>query len=220
MTTDRGHRILVVDDDPRFRVFVASVLERAGFEHEEVADGEEALASTADARPALVVLDVGLPRISGYELCRELRDSFGEDLPIIFVSGIRTESMDRVSGLLVGADDYLVKPFDPDELLARIRTLLRRPSAHSSGPAPSDDSDATLADLTPRELEVLRLLAEGLTQDEIGRELVISPRTVGTHIQNLLGKLEIHSRAQAVAIAHREGLLAPADDTGRVGAGL
>jgi DNA-binding NarL/FixJ family response regulator len=216
MHGERGHRILVVDDDLRFRKFVATVLERAGFEHEEVADGDEALASAAAARPELVLLDVSLPRISGYELCRELRDLFGVGLPIIFVSGVRTESMDRVSGLLVGADDYLVKPFDPDELLARIRALLRKRLAQDNPPARSDES---FGDLTRRELEVLRLLADGLTQDEIGRELVISPRTVGTHIQNLLGKLEVHSRAQAVAIAHRVGLVDSAEDSNAVASG-
>ena len=111
---------------------MATVFDRAGFAHEEVAEGEAALTSAAQARPSLVVLDIGLPRISGYELCREFRDLFGEDLPIIFVSGVRTENMDRVSGLLVGADDYLVKPFAPDELLARVRTLLRKASAHGT----------------------------------------------------------------------------------------
>src|SRR5215217_7545551 len=197
MNIERGRRILVVDDDDGFNTFVASVLERAGFEHEEVADGEEALASVHAARPALVILDVSLPRISGYELCRELRDWYGEELPIIFVSGVRTASMDRVSGLLVGADDYLVKPFEPDELLARIRRLLRKNSAHNPPSGRPARTEALRAELTARELEVLELLAEGLTQDVIGRELVISPRTVGTHIQNLLGKLGVHSRAHA-----------------------
>ena len=195
---------------------MATVFDRAGFAHEEVAEGEAALTAAAQARPSLVVLDVGLPGISGYELCREFRDLFGEDLPIIFVSGVRTENMDRVSGLLVGADDYLVKPFAPDELLARVRTLLRKDSARDPSLTRSDHSEGPLAELTPRELEVLGRLAEGLTQGEIGLELVISPRTVGTHIQHILAKLEVHSRAQAVAVAHRERLVSSAGDTGRV----
>src|SRR5262245_23877237 len=76
--------------------------------------------------PELVVLDVQLPEMSGYEICRELREEFGEGLPILFVSGFRTEALDRVAGLLVGADDYLVKPFAPDELIGRVRALTRR----------------------------------------------------------------------------------------------
>jgi DNA-binding NarL/FixJ family response regulator len=208
-----GDGVLVVDNDPLFRAFVREQLERAGFEVVEAEDGGAALEAVARARPELVLLDVCLPRASGYEVCRELRDRFGDSLGIIFVSGERIESIDRVSGLLIGADDYVVKPFDPDELLARVRTVLRRvatPRANRKGDALA--SGIADAELTPRELEVLQLLAEGLTQTQIARRLVISPRTVGTHIQNLLGKLDVHSRAQAVALAHRMGLVALALD--------
>ena len=132
----------------------------------------------------------------------------GEAVGIIFMSGERIDAIDRVSGLLLGADDYVVKPFDPDELLARVRTVARRvskPTESSNGH--SIGSGSLDAELTPRELEVLQLLAEGLTQAQIANHLVISPRTVGTHIQNVLGKLNVHSRAQAVAMAHRMGLV-------------
>jgi|SRR6185437_10368944 len=207
-----GDSVLVVDNDPLFRAFVREQLERAGFEVVEADDGDAALDIAARTMPELVLLDVCLPRASGYEVCRELRERFGDSLGIIFVSGERIESIDRVSGLLLGADDYVVKPFDPDELLARVRTVLRRvgrPRANGNGKAAA--AVVTDADLTPRELEVLQLLAEGLTQPQIARQLVISPRTVGTHIQNLLGKLDVHSRAQAVALAHRMGLVRQLD---------
>jgi DNA-binding NarL/FixJ family response regulator len=207
-----GDSVLVVDNDPLFRAFVREQLERAGFEVVEADDGDAALDVAARTMPELVLLDVCLPRASGYEVCRELRERFGDSLGIIFVSGERIESIDRVSGLLLGADDYVVKPFDPDELLARVRTVLRRvgrPRANGNGKAAA--AVVTDADLTPRELEVLQLLAEGLTQPQIARQLVISPRTVGTHIQNLLGKLDVHSRAQAVALAHRMGLVRQLD---------
>jgi two-component system, OmpR family, response regulator len=204
-----GEAVLVVDNDPLFRAFVRDLLERAGFDVVEAADGEAALSVAALQRPELVLLDVCLPRASGYEVCRELRDRFGDSLGIIFVSGERIESIDRVSGLLLGADDYLAKPFDPDELLARVRTVLRRVAGHAeNGNGKALGNAVADAELTPRELEVLQLLAEGLTQPQIAGQLVISPRTVGTHIQNLLGKLDVHSRAQAVALAHRLGLVA------------
>jgi two-component system, OmpR family, response regulator len=204
-----GEAVLVVDNDPLFRAFVRDLLERAGFDVVEAADGEAALSVAALQRPELVLLDVCLPRASGYEVCRELRDRFGDSLGIIFVSGERIESIDRVSGLLLGADDYLAKPFDPDELLARVRTVLRRVAGHAeNGNGKALGNAVADAELTPRELEVLQLLAEGMTQPQIARRLVISPRTVGTHIQNLLGKLDVHSRAQAVALAHRLGLVA------------
>src|SRR5712691_12903080 len=156
-----GELVLVVDNDLAFRAFVREPLERAGFDVFEADDGEAALDAASRRKPELVLLDVCLPRTSGYEVCRELRDRFGDALGIIFMSGERTESIDRVSGLLLGADDYLVKPFDPDELLARVRTVLRRvskPIESSNGHAIS--SGFADAELTPRELEVLWLLAE------------------------------------------------------------
>ena len=162
----------------------------------------QALAEVERQEPALVLLDVQLPELNGYEVCRELRERYGRRLPIIFLSGSRTEPLDRAGGLLIGADDYIVKPFDPDELLARVRRFL---------PAEGrvrDNGDAVdgWTRLTPREREVLCHLANGLSQDEIAATLVISPKTVATHIQRILGKLGVRSRAQAVALAHRERL--------------
>ena len=97
-----------------------------GFTCHRVATGEEALAFARKQRPAAVVLDVILPGTTGYEICRELRETYGEHLPIVFMSGDRVEAPDRVVGLLLGADDYLVKPIDPDELTARLRRLITR----------------------------------------------------------------------------------------------
>jgi DNA-binding NarL/FixJ family response regulator len=191
--------VLVVDDDADLRKLLSRLLGGVGHRVAEAATGAEALAIARRSGSALVLLDVNLPDISGYEVCRELRETFGEQLPILFLSGARTESYDRVSGLLLGADDYVVKPFAPDELLARVRRLLAR-SAHRDA--------ARQFDLTPRELEVLGLLAAGRGQAGIAEELVISEKTVATHIQHVLPKLGVHSRAEAVAFAHRHGISA------------
>jgi DNA-binding NarL/FixJ family response regulator len=193
-----GASILVVDDDPGSRALMSSLLLQAGFAAAEAVTGEEAIEWTRRSRPDLVLLDVRLPGLSGYEICRQLRDEFRDEVGIIFVSGERTDDLDRAAGLLVGADDYVVKPFSPDELLARVRARVGRSqrAAVANGAA-----------LTRRELQVLRLLAEGRGQKEIAAELVISSKTVGAHIQHILGKLEVHSRAQAVAQAYRQGLL-------------
>jgi DNA-binding NarL/FixJ family response regulator len=195
--------ILVVDDDEAFRAYVRELLERAGFAVREADDGAQAVSAAAQARPALVVLDVRLPGLSGYEVLRQLHETVGRDLPVILVSGTRTEKEDLVSALLLGAEDYLVKPFDPDELLARIRRSLGR-AGKTQPPGPNGAS--TLSALSARELEVLGLLADGLTQAEIAVGLVLSPRTVATHIQHILSKLDVHSRAHAVALALRNGL--------------
>jgi DNA-binding NarL/FixJ family response regulator len=192
-------QILVVDDDPCCRTLVVEALGAVGFEIHEVESADAALDFVVDDAPALIVLDVNLHLVSGYEVCRRLRDRIGTGLPIVFLSGERVESFDRVAGLLIGADDYVVKPFAPDELVARVQRLLGR----SHAPA----QPRGLSRLTKRELEVLGLLAEGKSQAEIADELVITQKTVGTHIEHILSKLGVKSRAQAVALAYRDRLL-------------
>lgn len=187
-------RILIVDGDPSWRTLIADLLGQAGYATAEATSGKEALAAARRERPRLVLLEVCLSGVSGYEVCRELRDEFGEGLPIVFMSGERVDAIDRTAGLLVGGDDYLVKPLVPDELLARVRRLLSRAR------------QATVASgLTGRELEVLRFLADGFSQKRIAEELVLSPKTVGTHIERILRKLGVHSQSQAVGLAYREG---------------
>jgi DNA-binding response OmpR family regulator len=190
----RPGAILVVEDDEQLLAMLVELFERAGHTVEAVATGEDAVAAAHAARPALVVLDVQLPGVSGYEVCRMLRREFGDGLPILFLSGERIEALDRVAGLLLGGDDYVAKPFAPDEMLARVRLLLRRNGAATGG---------RLDVLTSREREILDLLAAGLDQNAIAAQLVISPRTVATHVEHILGKLGVRSRTQAVALALR-----------------
>jgi DNA-binding NarL/FixJ family response regulator len=184
-----------------FCSFVAELLQRAGYRTCEFATGESALSAARSERPAAVVLDIHLPDVSGYEVCRELRASYENGLAILFVSGVRTEGFDRAAGLIVGADDYLVKPIDPGELIARLRRLVK-PRRSSAG---KTAGSGRLEALTPREREVLELLSDGYRQEEIAGQLVISPKTVATHIQRVLNKLNVRSRAQAIAIALRDG---------------
>ena len=200
--TNSHASILIVDDDEVFCEAMTGILERAGYAPITVARGEDGLRMARSARPRLVILDVCLPDLCGYEVCRQLKEGFGDGMPVLFVSGVRTESFDRVAGLLIGADDYLGKPFAADELLARVRRLVR----HTPSLAPSLASR-----LTPREMEVLRLLANGMGQDEIARQLFISRKTVATHIEHVLQKLGVRTRAQAVALAYREDLLVGAE---------
>jgi DNA-binding NarL/FixJ family response regulator len=187
--------VLLADGDEEARAELARLLDSAGYGVLQASRGDEAIALARSERPSLAILEVPLEILSGYEVCRALKSDRGPSFPVVFLSGARTESYDRVAGLLVGADDYLVKPYAPDELLARVRLLELR----ARGPVPRRRWT-----LTPREDEVLQLLAQGLTQSEIASRLMISHRTVGTHIEHLLRKLGVHSRAQAVALALRE----------------
>jgi DNA-binding NarL/FixJ family response regulator len=174
------------------------VLERLGVPVVAASTGEEALELAERERPTAVITEVLLPTISGYEVCRVLKDRYGASLPVIFVSRLRTHPADRVAGLLLGADDYLVQPVQPDELLVRVRRCLQAPAQGTS----------TLSQLTYREEEVLQLLTDGLHQAEIAERLVITQRTVAKHVEHILHKLGVHTRAQAVAVALRRRLTA------------
>jgi DNA-binding NarL/FixJ family response regulator len=199
----RARPILIVDADPHMREHVSGLFARAGLATVEATSGEEALAAARREQPGLVLVDVGLPDVNGYEVCRELRDQFGDDLPVVFLSGERTEPIDRAAGLLVGGDDYIVEPFDSDELVARVRRLLAR-SRREQTALPAN---ARPLDLTTRELQVLSRLALGRRPAEIAEELVISRKTVSSHMQRVFAKLGVHTQAQAVACAYEHGLI-------------
>lgn len=191
----RRGAVLIADVDVECRDLLSSTLRRVGYSTFDVESGAEVLAAVRSEMPALVLLELQLPDISGYELCRELRDSYGEDLVIFLMSGDKTDAIDRTAGLLVGADDFIVKPFDADELLARVRRWVAKAET-----MPMTEETA-LQRLTAREHSVLRLLAEGRNQKEIAKDLSISGKTVATHIQHILAKFGAHSRAELVARA-------------------
>lgn len=202
-------KILIADDDPHIRQLLAFALEKAGFETAQAEDGEAALAQVAALAPDLLVLDINMPRLSGLEVCRQVRAR--SELPILFLSS-RDEEIDRVLGIELGADDYVVKPFSPREVTARVTAILRR----ARGPAPATpkseiahgrltlDPDAWLAlwdgqplALTVTEFGVLRALAAAPTKvfsrDAIidrlrGPGFAITDRTVDSHVRNLRAK--------------------------------
>ncbi len=206
-------RILIVDDDPHIRQLLVFALEKAGFATCEAEDGEAALARVADAAPDLVVLDINMPRMNGLEVCRRLRGE--SDVPILFLSS-RDEEIDRVLGIELGADDYVVKPFSPREVTARITAILRRTGSQTpktETPASLGrgrlglDPDGWIASwdgqelaLTVTEFGILRALAAApskvFTRDAIidrlrGPGFAITDRTVDSHVRNLRGKFAL-----------------------------
>ena len=200
--------VLVADGDTGFRAAVTAMLRRAGLVALSATTGDEVVEQARAQRPSVVVIDVGLREPSGFETCRILRSLYGETLPILFVSAERTEPYDRVAGLMVGGDDYITKPADLDELLARIVRASRRAHADRlEGGAPLAIPSVGTPSLTRRELEILGMVAHGQSPHEIASRLVISPKTVASHVQRVLGKLGVHSRTQAVARAYELGLV-------------
>jgi DNA-binding response OmpR family regulator len=202
-----GH-ILVVDDEPAIVTVVRERLEREGFAVQAVASGEEALAHLETDPADLVVLDVMLPGIDGFEVLRRLR-SAGDTVPVIILTA-RDEDVDKIVGLEMGADDYLVKPFNPRELSARVRAVLRRQAEPKAAAAQSEQRlrfdhprrrawfQGQLLKLRPREYDLLHFLAqhrgqvfsrEVLLSQVWGQESYIDERTVDVHVRRLRGKL-------------------------------
>jgi DNA-binding NarL/FixJ family response regulator len=193
----RNATAVVADPDAGARAEVAELLARLGCEIVETETGDALLETVEVSEPALVVLDVALADGSAYECCRALRERFGEGLPIVLVSEHRIDPSDQVAGLLLGADEYLAKPLHPDIFTARVRRLMLRAQWRARKRSP----------LTPREQEVLALLAGGVSARDISLQLHITPKTTSTHIEHILAKLGAHSRAQAVAYALRDNLV-------------
>jgi len=191
---------VVADPDPDARADVAGLVARIGCDALAVSTADEVLEIVERETPSIVVLDVALDDGSAYECCRALRERYGEGLPIVLISEHRVDPSDEVAGLLLGADDYLAKPLHPAIFTARIRRLLLRVQPRSLERSP----------LTPREDEVLTLLASGVAAAEIASRLHITPKTTATHIEHILAKVGAHSRAEAVAFALRDRLVNPA----------
>jgi DNA-binding NarL/FixJ family response regulator len=236
-------KILIVDDDKTLRTLVARYLEEQGYQVEQVNSGIEALSAFAKNPPDLVVSDVMMPEMDGLEFCRRLRATpSGQLMPFIFLSG-KGELEDRIHGHSIGADDYLTKPVNPKELVAKIETQLERTrrihaeiirlmqgalGTSTQSPDPSSAPEATAATqppaeeaqavpppeplpLTPAEERVFWEVIQGLTNKQISDRLFISPRTVQTHLSNILNKLKLDNRSQLVRFAYEQGYQPPGE---------
>lgn len=204
--------ILVVDDDPHIRQLLVFALGKAGMATHEAEDGEEAVAMIAACPPDLVILDINMPRMDGLEVCRRVRATSA--VPILFLSS-RDDEIDRVLGIELGADDYVVKPFSPREVVARTQAILRR--AGAAPPAAAENSTAIIAHncllldseswraswdgkdvaLTVTEFTMLQTLASRpgkvFSRDAIidrlhGPGFAVTDRTIDSHIRNLRAK--------------------------------
>ncbi len=209
-------RILIIEDDTDLSELVAMYLDKECFETKIENDGAEAVKAFRDFRPDLILLDLMLPGVNGYQICREIRHF--SDVPIIILTS-KTDTFDRVLGLELGADDYIGKPFDSKELVARIRAVLRRYKAQSASTPGSFEKCVSYRDLTinltnysvtyqgkpvempPKELELLYFLASSPNQvftreqllDHIwGYEYIGDTRTVDVHIKRIREKIKDH----------------------------
>ncbi len=210
----RGSTIMVVDDEPKIVDIVRAYLEREGFRVLVAYDGQTALASVRRDRPDLLVLDLMLPEVSGWDVCRQLRAESGSP-PIIMLTA-RDDTTDKIVGLELGADDYVAKPFDPKELVARVRAVLRRTLVTRPAGAPLRHADLDIdlerhqvrrggepVPLTPSEFALLQALAERpgrvWTRQQLldrlqGTTFEGYERAIDSHVKNLRHKLEPDAR--------------------------
>lgn len=217
-------KILIVDDDPRLRELVRIAMERAGFATLTAADGRAALIHASRETPDLIVLDVGLPEMDGFEVCRRIRS--GSEVPILFLTA-RDDEIDRIVGLELGADDYVTKPFSPRELIARVRAILKRagrgPLAETLSRgrveldlrARSCRVDGAEVALTATEFDILaRLMAEpdrlaarpALLAALWGAKSPVSNRTFDSHLRNLRRKLTEAGCDGVIETVHGQGM--------------
>ena len=205
--------ILLVDDEPSILQLAQMYLEREGFRVKTASDGEAALEAVRALCPALIVLDVMLPKLDGFEVCKRLRQR--DDPAAILMLTARDEDIDKILGLELGADDYLTKPFNPRELVARVKAILRRGREARSvkaGPAPLQLADLVIdpasrevrlgertLDLRAQEFDLLLTLAQArgrvLTREQLlqqawGFDFYGQTRTVDVHVAHLRKKLE------------------------------
>lgn len=227
-------KILVVDDDLTLRRVLQNSLEQRGYQVTSVGSGTEALVLFQQDIPDVVVSDVSMPQMDGFEFCRQLRSQpSGKLIPFIFLSA-KGELNDRIQGHTIGADSYLTKPFEMKELLANIEALIERsrrvhaeivhlieqlassqtktdlgiptsePTAEAVNISQASTSPKPLP-LTPAEERVFWETIQGYTNKQISQRLFISPRTVQTHLSNILNKLNLSNRTQLVRFAYEQG---------------
>ena len=199
--------ILVVDDNPKF---LADALPMYGYDVTVANDGLEALKILMDKTFDLILLDVMMPNMDGWDTLKAIRNNKKTQyIPVIMITAV-SEDQKVVSGLKIGADDYIVKPFILPNLLARVEAVLRRAKWQQEAQPKAEktlNKDINIDALTPKEKEVLALVAKGASNQEIADKLFVRDVTVKTHLNSIFKKLKVTNRTQAVLLAMQMNLI-------------
>ncbi len=199
-------QLLLIDDDPNLILLVKDYLEFQGYEVTTADNGKEALEILQDKIPNLMICDIMMPEMDGYELVKQIRqDSQLSLIPVIFLSA-KGQTTDRVKGLNMGADVYLVKPFEPEELVAQVESSLKQVN-RLIGNRGNNGQLQTVGvserinvppevTLTRTETKVVQFVAQGLANREIAEKLNVSQRTIESHVSNMLNKTRLHNRTE------------------------
>jgi DNA-binding NarL/FixJ family response regulator len=193
-------RLLLIDDDPNLILLVKDYLEFRGYEVTTAENGRSALEALDHVVPDMIICDVMMPEMDGYSLVQQIReDTRTSWIPVLFLSA-KGQSQDRVKGLATGADVYMVKPFEPEELVAQVESSLKQANRlMNQNRAVEGGSRIQVpfdVELTPTELRVVQYVARGMANREIADELNVSQRTIESHVSNMLGKTGLHNRTE------------------------
>ena len=209
-------RVLIIDDHALFRVGLQGLLEQRGIEvADAVASGVEGIQRAEELKPDIVLLDLRMPDMGGLEVLQKLREN-ASSIPVVMLT-TSNEEADLIKSLRSGAQGYLLKDMEPDELVSALRDIENGKNVVAQdltdalarmvqGESNIADEEGPFSELTPREMEILCLLAEGQSNKLIARNLGISDGTVKLHVKAILRKLGIHSRVEAAVIAVEQGL--------------
>ncbi|WP_448599400.1 response regulator transcription factor [Thermoleptolyngbya sp.] len=194
-------RLLLIDDDPNLILLVKDYLEFRGYEVITSENGQEALEVLQKETPDMIICDVMMPQMDGYSLVEQVRkDPRTSWIPVLFLSA-KGQSQDKIKGLNTGADVYMVKPFEPEELVAQVESSLKQASRLIQRQDKGLDSAPKIqvpfdVELTPTELRVVQFVAQGMSNREIAEKLNVSQRTIESHVSNMLGKTGLHNRTE------------------------
>ncbi|MBD2311366.1 response regulator transcription factor [Desertifilum sp. FACHB-1129] len=202
-STGDQKQLLLIDDDPNLILLVRDYLEFRGYQVLTAENGREALEVLEHTIPDMIICDVMMPEMDGYSLVEHVRqDARTSWIPVLFLSA-KGQSADRVKGLNKGADVYMVKPFEPEELVAQVESSLKQASrlihhqnSRNLDAEPIFQNVPVDVQLTPTELKVVQFVAQGMANREIADELNVSQRTVESHVSNMLGKTNLHNRTE------------------------
>lgn len=195
-------QLLLIDDDPNLILLVKDYLEFRGYEVITAENGREALDILGQQLPDMIICDVMMPEMDGYAFVEQIRqDSRTSWIPVMFLSA-KGQSQDRIKGLNTGADVYMVKPFEPEELVAQVESSLKHTGRLLRYTTKSSFDESTRiqvpqnVELTPTETKVVQLVAQGMSNKEIADKLSVSQRTIESHVSNMLNKTSLHNRTE------------------------
>ena len=194
-------KLLLIDDDPNLILLVKDYLEFRGYNVDTAENGREALEVLDNLVPDMIICDVMMPEMDGYTLVKHIREEqVTNRIPVLFLSA-KGQSQDRVKGLNEGADVYMSKPFEPEELVAQVESSLKQIKRWEQGRPKGIDGAPTIVvphnvELTPTETKVVQLVAKGMANREIASQLNVSQRTIESHVSNMLNKTSLNNRTE------------------------